>query len=186
MHSMIYVIGDDPQERAAGLTLDPGGEVDWAGIGGRYSGQLCPLPGATTGRRYGDTLPAAEAWMAAVTDGTMRRGVAGVQYGPGVDQIEQRELDIPATPIPVHILDAGGTLHGPGLATDEWAAMTTAQQLAAMADFISPDSQRAFLAERRPALKSASEKLEEWARRGAAVLAAAAPDALVTVVDIHY
>lgn len=100
MHSMIFVIGDDPLGQLTGPTdagetvyLDPAepdairwtwertesealrtlgngdcGGTDWYGIGGRYSGFLIPEPGAQ-GKRYGDTMPAIEAWLSTYLPG---------------------------------------------------------------------------------------------------------------------
>ena len=101
------MIGDVPPERLKRQIETPNGTSDWAGIGGRYTGSLIPLPDATSGRIYGDTLPRHEAGLAALIgeSGTAMTRPGALQRS-GVDQLTIRDLDFAATETPVYLIDA--------------------------------------------------------------------------------
>lgn len=89
MHIGVLAVGHpDPASILVGRD-SPLGTIDWAGIGGRYTGQLTPVPGATTARVYGDTMPSIEAHIAALIgseDGSPVMTRPGLSCGAGVDQ----------------------------------------------------------------------------------------------------
>jgi hypothetical protein len=177
MHFNIYVIGPDPVERVGRIETEYGAP-DWCGIGGRYTGSLIPVPGATSGIVFGDTLPAFEASV--VTQLMQGWGVVltrPAHQGAGVDQIARRDLDIEATIVtmmPRYVLDAVGGLHSLGLTPSEDAAATV-MELGSLRPGAVTEAE----------VRAVHDKREAWERRWRALIAAADPDALITVVDIH-
>jgi hypothetical protein len=175
MHAGIFVVGPNPLERVERTKL-PYGTPDWAGIGGRYTGRLIPLPGATTGVAHGDTLTPIEAWMATHSPGFVRPGAA---QGAGVDHIARRELDLEATEGPPYVLDADDHLHDAGYTTEEQAFVLVAR----MARQFGTDPGNPPSA---ATLQAIIDKGEAWDRRWRELIAAADPDALITAVDAHF
>jgi hypothetical protein len=179
MHTAILVIGDDPQERALGLVV-PDGTTDWSAIGGRYTGNLVPIPGAASARVFGDAIPAGEAQLLAAAPG-MERGAGGPQQGAGVDQVERGELDIQATFSrfsPTRILDADGILHHPGLTPDESATLLA---LLIARRFGRQPKRMPGQAE----LDSIKAKTIAWQAKVTELIQAAAPHQMITVIDVH-
>lgn len=179
MHFNIHVIGADPVERITAamqfyIDEDPNPYgLDWAGIGGRYTGTLIPLPGATTGVVYGDTLPQTEAELARIASeagGNLKR--MGAQQGPGVDQIAIRDLDVEATTRAGYLLDADNQMHDIALTPKESGLLMALQY--GLAKDVSDDEMDAL-----------ESKLDAWKQRWHELIAAADPDALITVVDGH-
>jgi hypothetical protein len=182
MHTAMLVIGDSPEQRAR-TAETMFGRPDWAAIGGRYTGSLIPIPGATTARVYGDALPNIEAafhgWFADMDmDGVgFHRHTCG---GPGVDQVRRRDLDVAATIdgfLPPIVLDADGTLHNVGLTIEETAYATAAaiQRMGIHLETSMTDADAAVIAAKDAA----------WGKRVTEILAGTDHGALVTVVDIH-
>ena len=192
MHLCVYVIGDVSKERLErGIPLTPpggwdewwseggGSWPDWAGIGGRYTGSLIPVPGATSGVVYGDTLPVVDAGLAALAreaGGNMLRPRA-VQR-PGVDQLLVRDLDVEATATPPQLLDAEDNMHGPDLTPEEegiYMAIAMFEGYGFQAVDEPSDADK----------DAVMSKMDAWQQRYRELIAAADPDALITVVDVH-
>jgi hypothetical protein len=131
-------------------------------------------------KRYGDTMPSFEAHLAAMSTGAggnMRR--MGASQSPGVDQIAVRDLDPQATEAPAVVLDADDTLHEPGYTDEEAAIIMVAKMASAGMNMERVE---------RPSdevLQALRDKTEAWNQRWLALITAADPDALITVVDAH-
>lgn len=174
MHFPVLVLGPDPVERCYSADFD-GWTADWAAIGGRYTGQLIPRPGATSARVYGDALPSAEAHVAQFAPGARPHAA----QGPGVDQLTLIDLDLDGTLSGgwAMLLDVDGTVEHPGYTSAEIAARIVSQlptyvaELVGQASGADPSQLRA--------------KHDAWHRRLGEVLAARAGDTLATVVDVH-
>ena len=201
MHSMIFVIGDDPIgqvtatashkewkrtefEAVAHDRLGPNIGIDWVAIGGRYSGFLIPQAGAQ-GKVYGDAVPAVEAHLASyMPPGAVftRPGARGDRSG--VDQIRASDVDWDAT----HD-SAGGRWPAVLVAHGEWhdarAGLTSEESAACMVppEAVLPEHQAEVEAWRA----AAAGKLGRWNRDVLIPALEAAADAgdLVTVVNIH-
>jgi hypothetical protein len=168
---------DDPVSRVVGLSTNVG-SIDWAAIGGRFSGRLVPIPGATSSLVYGDAMPSFEAAVMTRLSPTSDLHRPGGTARSGVDQVRHDELDLRETfanyGAPAYILDEAGHLHTSAITNGENVAMFLhAYGLPSE----HPDIPRL--------LASGSEHYAEWEERAAAIVRAANPRALVTVVDAH-
>lgn len=179
MHSMIFVVGDNPLDQLDQLAGNCRASIDWFGIGGRYSGTLILQPGAE-GKRYGDTLPAAEAHLAALMPEGVSLGRSGARGDrPGVDQARACDVDWEAT-----ITGADRRPRAVVIDTtwrDTWDVLTTEEAAAlTAAALIDP-------ADIGEVYVTACGKVSQWDREVLGPILAAAEECgqLVTVVDIH-
>jgi hypothetical protein len=182
MHAAMLVVGPEPAERArkAGVPLGP---VEWAGIGGRFQGSLITIPGARSGVLYGDTMPAFEAQVLGMA---MPEGVtairAGADAGPGVDQAQRSDVDVPMTldhALPQYVLAADGTVLDAGFTPEEGAAgfMESIPE-----QFLSPQADAIIEGSRA----SRAAKSMAWLSTVAGLLESVPAGELVTIVDIHF
>lgn len=203
MHYAVLVIGDNPlaQLDARRICDRSCGEcdeircqigIDWAAIGGRYTGTLVLRPGAVSGTVYGDAVPDVEAALTAM--GADRglavvRTVPGVEASPavsGVDQALARDVDWEASSryvAPVHVV-IDGVWHDP----DDMGALFAASAMMAAWAVIGADPDVA--ADRLPPadlarLESGLDASAAWDREIGRIVGATPADALVTVVDVH-
>ena len=202
MHTMIFVVGDDPigqltpdmdgirwhrSELAAEIEhADVPVSPDWVGIGGRYTGMLIPKPGAT-GKLVGWTMPAVDAWMEnmvaeSAPGATFQRGGARSDRR-GVDQISAADVDWRATSAEADRMPRAvvvdGTWH------DSFAGLSTYEKAALMTAGL--PVRRRYALSMRIATWHAQRKLRRFYREtfGPAMACAEQRGALVTVVDIH-
>lgn len=200
MHTALLVIGDDPigqlvqgapddWNRAESTATVKHGKKsddwygdDWYGIGGRYSGSLIPMPGATSGRVYGDAMPGLEAALAGyVPEGaTMSR--PGLEPRDGVDQIRLGELDIVATLARFNAtaVVVNGVTHTHDLTGEETGLAMALAMAATM-----PGVNLAPGTEDGEEAQSVMRKLDAWDAKVRRLLSEADPTELVSVVDAH-
>lgn len=160
MHNAVLVIGDNPVEQLRPLHPDP---FDWYAVGGRYSGWLLASPDAITGTIHGDAMPAAEARLLGALDGARRPGPG---RGPGVDQACVFDVDLDATlaklaPTPDESIVIGVMANG------RW-------HQGPLLTFM----------ERGPAEVEAGAT--KWHQQLQHLLRAAPPEALLTLIDVHW
>jgi len=177
MHDYLLVIGEDPIERAMGLSLSIG-TPDWVRIGGAYSGAL-PVLGSRGAGETDDMPPALKARLTRVLS---EPGANPPRIRPdgllGVDQIRRGDLDLSAIESPSSILDEHGKVHDPGYTPDEEVLGMTLDMAAAAGITLeeAPDEDE---------LARFEAKTRAWDRRVREILAALPDDALLTVIDVH-
>lgn len=178
MHGYLLVIGEDPIERAMGLSLSIG-TTDWVRIGGAYSGAL-PVLGSRGAGETNDAMPPA---LKARLRGVLSEpGANPPRIRPdgllGVDQIRRGDLDLSAIESPSYILDEQGKVHDPGYTPDEEVLEITLGMAAAAGITLeeAPDEDE---------LARFEAKTRAWDRRVREILAALPDDALLTVIDVH-
>jgi hypothetical protein len=86
MHHLVLVVGKD-REGQLRRYQESNPEVDWFGIGGRYSGRLTSKANATTCKVWGDSTPDFESRVLASLSMSRPHG-----RGPGVDQLRKFDL----------------------------------------------------------------------------------------------
>jgi hypothetical protein len=178
MHSPVIVITErddlDPVSRVVGREMPPEmGTIQWAAIGGRYTGMVMPTPNALSARVHGDALPSGEAILFSGIQGVVRMMP---NPGDGVDQVMRCEMDManPLGRIPRALIDTDGTFHDPGLTPEQLAL-----EFAEGHNFVALNGHEAELEELHL-------KLDAWAQRVLAVLEAAPASARISVVDAKY
>jgi hypothetical protein len=176
MHQKVLVIGEEPEQQVKGAGLG-----DWAGIGGRYTGHLVTVPGATTARVYGDTVPAFEAAMAAMSAQAGTVSVRPANRLSGVDQVRRRELVVEESELGCAALLHDGEVRDPGLTEEEQAAMLDARMLMSLPE----DSPWRRAPEDVPNLMDAGRKCGAFEDEVAALVEGLDPGTLLTVVDVH-
>lgn len=188
MHTAVLLIGDTDPATLIGQET-PLGTIDWAATGGRFTGQLTPLPGRT-GRVSGDALPRWEAQLAAMSPGLRR---AGPPWGAGVDQLAAADLDLDSPGIGgcTLYLAPDGVLHDPGTTPEETGTALAANMIEISMREMGPDAVARQLAERGAepvdlaVLDEADRKFEAFGARLRDELRRAPAGTQVTIVDVH-
>jgi hypothetical protein len=111
MHHAVFVVGDDFAEQMNRLMAeneDGSSWCDWWGIGGRFTGGLPLLPGAT-GKTFGYAAPPFERMLAEYISGQGYEVHLGTcdQTDDGVDQARIGDIDLSALCLPSAVVMGG-------------------------------------------------------------------------------
>lgn len=187
MHVAVLVV-HRPDENAAQLVRDHVPGVDWAAIGGRFTGRLTPRPGATSAKVHGDAMPQWEAdfatWHGDNPEGVALTRGTGCPHGSGVDQAALIDLDPDDN---AHVL-----VHGVGvvLADRRWYDVEhfrDMERAQAEVDAMDPPDLTSEEGLRR-AVDDASRAgvdFDGWAHQVSELLDTAPEESVVSIVDAH-